>query len=470
MPGRAWNAAGLAHGATDGEVVMQFDLVIRGGSVVTPAGILEADIAVLDGKTAGLFVRGTAPKAKEIVDASGCHVLPGLIDIHCHYREPGYTERDDFFHASLCSAIGGSTTVFDMPNNDPPVTTGAHFMEKKSLASGRSHVDYGFWGAVAGDDLSHMEELIDCGVVGFKIFLSQTTGALSTPSDGALHAAFEKLKKAGRIASVHAEDRGYIDYVERHLKNAGQNDCTAFDRAHPNISESLAVARMAVLAGAAGNHLHIAHLSTAEGLSAIENARRSGVRVTCETCPPYTLLTRKDYDRYGQKLKILPPVRGEEDCREMLRGLADGRIDVVATDSAAHVLAEKLADRSIWDIPAGVNQSEHFLCAMLTHVNSGDMTLEQLVRAACETPARLFGLYPRKGVICPGADADYVIADLRKTVRVSAETTHYKQKHTIYEGWTFTGAPVRTILRGRTVVRDGEPVDAPSGAFLSPGN
>lgn len=446
---------------------MKADMLIKNGTVVTPKENYAADIAIVGGKIAAILAPGSACNADTVLDAAGKFVLPGIIDIHSHFRDPGLTVRDDYFYGSRTAAIGGITTTFDMPNTVPAIDTKEHFELKKSCATGRSFVDFGIWGTISSDDLSHIEELAECGVIGYKLFIGQTYGAIPSPSEGALYEAFKRIRETGLRIGVHAEDRGFVEYFENKFKAEGRIDYMDFDYARGNTSEALAIARMAVLSYMAGNKMHIVHMSTKEGMAIVDEARsRFGVDITCETCPQYTFLTKDDFYKYGQIIKIHPPVRTTEDCEAMMDGLRSGVVNILSSDSAAHEMEEKLKTRSIWDVPAGIHFNEHYVSIMLNEINKGRLTLNDYVRAASEAPARIFGLYPKKGAIQIGSDADLTIVDMDKKVVVDQAKCHYKQPYTFFHGWEFTGAPVWTILRGHITAANGEPVGEPVGEFI----
>lgn len=445
---------------------MKYDLLIKNGNIVTPTGNYYADIAVKDEKIVGILSQNCDDTAENVIDASGKYVLPGIIDMHVHYREPGYNDQDDFYHGSRCSAIGGITTSFDMPNNIPPVNSKENFELKRSLAEGNSFVDFGLWGTISGNNLDNIDDLAGCGSIGYKLFVGQTYGAIASPAEGALYEAFKRIKKTGLRIGVHAEDRGFVEYFEEEFKKQSRNGYMDFDYARGNTSEALAIARMAVMSYMAGNKMHIVHMSTKEGLTIVKAARQFGVDITCETCPQYMILTKNDYKKYGQIIKIHPPVRTAEDNAKMIEGIRDGSIDIISSDSAAHVKEKKLDTSSIWDVPAGIHFIEHYVSIMLNEINDGKLTLNQYVRAASENPAKIFGLYPRKGAILIGSDADFTIVDMDKEVVVDETKTHYKQRFTFFNGFRFKGAPVYTVLRGNMTAANGEPVGKSIGEFI----
>ncbi len=445
---------------------MSYDLLIKNGTVVTSTAIFSADIGIKHGKIEAIMSPDSNASAGKTIDATGKYIIPGIIDIHSHFREPGYPKRDDFLHGSRTAAIGGITCVFDMPNCIPAIDTKEHFTLKRNMVEGNSFVDYGFWGTVVGNDLSHIEDLASCGAIGFKIFVGQTFGAIPSPSEGALYEAFKRIRDTGLRIGVHAEDRGFVEYFQEEFTKQGRIDYMDFDYARGNTSEALAIARMAVMSAMVGNKMHIVHMSTDEGKKIVKIAKSMNVDITCETCPQYTILTKEDFYKYGQIIKVHPPVRTAADCESMMSGLRDGDIDILSSDSAAHEKEEKLQTRSIWDVPAGIHFNEHYANIMLNEINKGRLSLQQYVKVSSENPAKIFGMYPKKGAIMIGSDADLVIVDMNKEITVDESKTHYKQKYTFFNGFTFKGAPICTIMRGNITAMDGEPVGEPCGEFI----
>ena len=447
---------------------MQFDLLVKNGTVVSSTESFPADVAVKDGKITAILAPLSGAEAKTVVDATGKYIIPGIIDCHSHFREPGYPKRDNFWSGSRTAAIGGITTVFDMPNNVPAIDSKENFEMKRSMIEDKgSYVDYGLWGTVIGNDASNVEDLAKCGAIGYKIFIGQTFGALPSPEEGALYEIFQVIKNVNRRVGVHAEDRGFVEYFEKKFKAAGRIGYMDFDYARGNTSEALAIARMAVMSGCVGNKMHIVHMSTDEGRTIVKAAKQLGVDITCETCPQYTFMTKDDFYKYGQIIKVHPPVRTAKDCESMMEGLRNGDIDYLASDSAAHEKEEKLKTVSLWDVPAGIHYNEHYASVMLNEINKGRMTLSQYVRVSSEGPAKVWGMYPKKGAIMIGSDADMVVIDMNKEVTVDDTKSHYVQKFTIFDGQTFKGAAVCTILRGTITAKDGEPVDSANvGQFI----
>jgi len=444
-----------------------YDLIITHGQVVTPETTLSASVLVQDGKIAGLMSGESLPSGREIYDAAGLYVLPGLIDIHVHFRDPGLTYKEDFGTGSLAAAYGGITTVLDMPNVNPPTATVESFQAKLVEASKKSYVDFGILGVVIEDNIDHLEALAEAGVVGFKIFMGETVGRLPTPSDGGIIEAMKIIARTGLRVGVHAEDNSILRYYTEKLKAAGRTDPVAHVEARPNIAEQEGIARAILFAEHAGARLHIYHLSSKEGVDLVRAAKRRGLDVTAETGPHNLLLDYTYMHKVGSVLKINPPVRTPEDRQRLWEGLLDGTVDAIATDHSPHTREEKLKD-NIWDAISGFCGVESNVPLMLTQVNAGKLTLNHYVKVASEGPARAFNLYPQKGCLRLGSDADITIVDLNKAGVIRAEELHSKNKVTPFDGFPVQGQPVTTLIRGKFVLRDGQVTGPPSGQLVRP--
>ena len=446
---------------------MAYDLLIKNGQVVTPESTTEASVLVKDGKIAGLIGHDSLPAAAEIFDAKGLHVLPGLIDGHVHFRDPGLTHKEDFSTGSLAAAHGGIATVIDMPNVVPATSNVDGLRAKLAEAGSKSFVDYGLLGVVLEGNIADLAPMARAGVVGFKIFMGETVGKLPAPSDGAILDSMRIIASMGLRVGVHAEDNSIIRHCTERLKAAGRKDPMAFVESRPSIAEQECIARAIMFASATGVRLHIHHLSSAEGVDLVAEARLRGVDVTAETAPHYLLLDESLMERLGPMLKINPPVRAKRDQQALWQGLLDGTIDIVATDHSPHTLEEKFKE-SIWDASPGFCGVESGVALMLTQVNKRRMSLNHYVSVASEGPARVWDLYPKKGCIGLGSDADFTLVDMKRSGVVRAEALHSKSKVTPFDGYRVKGMPVATVVRGTFVLRDGAVTGAPSGQFVRP--
>jgi allantoinase len=433
---------------------MKVDLVVRNALIVSPEGSALADIVVDDGKIAAIGTWERTPSAHEVVDAAGRHVIPGAIDVHVHLRDPGMTHKEDWGTGTAAAAGGGVTTVFDMPNTDPATATLAALQTKREAARRLAHVDYGIYGVLDGSSIENIETLADSGVIGFKCFMAESTGELPTPDDGIILEGFERLARTGARCSVHAENAAIITRRRDKLQAIGRTDPHAHLASRPAICEIEAVGRAILLAEWTGARLHIAHESSKDALFLIRDAKKRGVDVTVETCPQYLLLDSRDVDRLGGQLRVNPPIREPGHAEELWQALIDGTIDMIATDHAPHTADEKLCC-NIWDCSRGIPGVETQMSLMLTQVNRKRVSINDYVRWSAVNPAKAWNLYPQKGVIAVGSDADLVVVDMTFRGTIDQAKVHSRHKFNPWHGRRVEGRPVCTIVRGRIVVLDG---------------
>ncbi len=428
------------------------DLVIRGGRLVSSTGIMSAGIAIEGGVIVAISRDDALPDSRETIDATGKYVLPGVIDPHVHFRSPGYEYKEDWASGTAAAACGGVTTVFEMPNSDPPTSTVDALQIKQQIASRDAYVDYGVYGLLGQQNLGDLPGLARHGVIGLKCFMGNNP--IGHIDDGAMLEGLEIAASLGLRVTVHAENATIIERKTGRLRASGRRDPLAHLESRPAVCAVDAVERAVAFAEAAGAQVHIAHEGCKDALPIIRAAKHRGVAVTAETCPHYLLLTAEDMHRVGPVLRVNPPVRAAGHAEPLWSGLADGVIDMLATDHAPHAIPEKTAD-DIWDCVSGFGGLETAIPLLLTEVNRGRITLEQYVTWSSLAPARVWGLYPRKGVLDVGSDADIVIVDLEREATIRADRFQSKSKITPFEGFRTKGQPVCTIVRGRVVMRDG---------------
>ena len=431
------------------------DLVIRKGMVVSPTATIEADIAVAGEKIAAVAMPGTLPEAGIEIDAAGLFVLPGAVDSHVHFREPGYEYKEDWATGTASAACGGTTTVFEMPNTDPPTGTLEALKLKQRRAAAQAHVDYGIYGLLDENNIDSLEDLIEAGVSGFKCFMGNTFGDLPAPSDGAMLEGFEILARRGYRCTVHAENPSIMARRQARMESAGRSDPLAHLAARPEICAVEAVGRAVAFAEWTGARLHIAHKSSADALYILRDAKARGVDVTVETCPHYLLMDTRDMERLGGVLRVNPPIREPGHADALWEALHDGTIDMIATDHAPHLPEEKGSD-NIWRCDCGFPGVETQMPVMLTQVNAGRMTINQYVEWSAAAPARAWGCYPAKGALQPGSDADVAIVDLGRGGVVDREKIRSKSRMTPWHGFETTASVVSTLVRGRVVASNGE--------------
>ncbi|TVQ02356.1 MAG: allantoinase [Roseinatronobacter sp.] len=431
---------------------MKADLILTGGILVDDRSRQHADVAIKDGIILAVGAPEAMPDAVETIDVTGLHLLPGAIDMHVHFREPGYTHKEDWQTGTDAAAMGGVTTVFEMPNTHPPTRSVVELRQKQECAR-KARVDFGLYGLMAEDNIDELEALAEAGANAFKCFMGNTFGNLPSPSTGAMLEGFEIAAKLGLRVSLHAETASIMAWRQAKLQAAGINHPLAHIGARPEIVAIEAVGRAAALAEWTGARIHVLHISSAGELRPLAEAKARGVDITGETCPCYLMLDSSDYDRLGSVIRVNPPVREAKDSTAIWDALKSGVVDMIATDHAPHTPEEKRRS-SIWDADCGFPGVETQMPLMLTAVAKGQITLEEYVRMSSVRPAQAFGLWPMKGRIAPGAHADIAVVDLTRREVITAERLHSRGKITPFEGVETTGAPIHTLVRGRFVQKD----------------
>jgi len=441
---------------------MTADLILKGGNVVSPDTVIDAAVAIKDGKILAVGALDAMPAARETVDVSGMHVLPGAIDVHVHFRDPGYPHKEDFESGTRAAAFGGVTTVFDMPNTIPTVSTPEVLAAKLKMASEKAHIDFGLYAVLGEDSIEHVPALVETGVIGFKLYMGNTFGKIPSPSTGAMLEAFEVVAPTGKRISLHAETNSIMERRESRIRAAGRTDPIAHIDSRPAIVAVEAVARAAILAEWTGARIHILHISSAEELRPLAEAKARGVDITGETCPHYLMLSTDDYARFAGVIRVNPPVRQKRNQEPLWTALGDGTVDIIATDHAPHAREEKTRN-DMFDVDCGFPGVETQMPLMLTEVNAGRMTIMDYVAMSAAKPAKVFGLYPRKGVIAPGAEADIAVVDLDHEWKIDDARLQSTSKITPFHGMRAKGLPIHTLVRGRFVMRDRALVDGTRG-------
>jgi dihydroorotase len=438
------------------------DLVIHNGKIVSPDTVIEASIAIKDGLVLAVGARDAMPPAKEGFDAHGLHMLPGAIDDHVHFRDPGYPHKEDWESGTAAAAFGGVTTVFDMPNTIPPTGSAEILAAKHAIAASKAHVDFGLYGLLGDDTIAHVPALVEGGVIGFKLYMGNTFGKIPSPDTGATLEAFEVVAPTGKRISLHAETNDIMERRQKRLMAAGKRDQFAHVAARPAVVAVEAVSRAAILAEWTGARIHILHISSAEELRPLREAKARGVDITGETCPHYLLLSTEDYTRVPGVIAVNPPVREARNREPIWAALLDGSIDLIATDHAPHTPEEKTRN-NIWTVDCGFPGVETQMPLMLTEVNAGRLSICDYVRMSAYNPARIWGLYPRKGSLQPGAEADIALVDLDRWHTIEDAALQSRSKISPWDGRRVKGLPIHTLVRGRFVMRDRALVAATRG-------
>ncbi|HEX6130628.1 MAG TPA: amidohydrolase family protein [Actinomycetota bacterium] len=434
--------------------------------MVTAAGEAPADVLVGGGTVlaVGRDVARDAGAAATI-DAAGLLVFPGMVDTHVHLMDPGATEREDFPTGTAAAAARGITTIVEH-THARPVRTPAELREKLAALRGRSNVDVGLAAHAWPDRLDRIEATWRAGVTFFKIFTCTTHGVPGLEGDD-LERALRAIASCGGACLVHCEDEARTAEAEARLRAAGRDDPGVLTEWRSREAELEAVGRVARLAAATGARVTIAHVSSPEVAAVVEEGRRRGADLAAEACPQYLELAEDEVLEHGAFRKFTPPARSRSDAEraEMWRLLRDGVLTHVATDHAPSTREQKLAG-GMWDAPFGLPGLDTTTRVLLDAVARGSLRAADVARRYAEEPARRYGLWPRKGAVRPGADADLALVDPDATVTITDDGVISKAGWTPYAGRTTRGDVVRTFLRGEEVAVGGVPRDDRSGRFL----
>jgi allantoinase len=443
------------------------DLIIRGGQVVTPSGVITADIAVANGTIASIGPE-LSLTAKEEVDAAGLHVFPGGVDSHVHFNEPGRTDWESIANGSAALAAGGYSMFVDMPLNSRPVTVdGQAFDLKLRAATESSLVDFGLWGGLVPGNLDRLDELAERGVIGFKAFMCPS-GINDFPAcdETTLHEGMQRIARLGSILLLHAEDPSIVDALARQAIAQGRTGPHDFIGSRPAAAELEAISTAIALARETGCRIHIVHVSTEIGVHMVAEAQALGVDVSCETCPHYLLYTEDDVERLGSVGKCFPPFRTAQDREGLWRLLAEGTLPMVVSDHSPSTMDLKQGN-DFFKLWGGISGCQSTRQLLLAHAAERSIDLPTVAAVTATNPARRFGL-AGKGEVAVGFDADLWLVDLSHAGVVQKKDLLYRSPFSAHEGQPIRGRTMRTLVRGRTVFVDGRPSLTETGRFVRP--
>jgi len=439
----------------------KYDLLVKGGLVVTGSGIRKADVGI-EGEQIVSVESGLPPgEANQVIEATGKYVMPGVIDVHVH---PVY--EDDMKGLSLTAAYGGTTTLIHFAYAKPGMKLIDTIKQYQEDGSRNSYLDFGIHGALfdASSQIEEIPKAFDLGVTSFKMFMTYAKLKWMT-DDYHLTAAMDIIADCGGLAMVHAESGLVTDYLEDRSLKKGEDQKEVFLKTRPDYLEAEAIFRAIAIAAVTHCPLYIVHLSTVRGVATIQQARAEGQVVYAETCPQYLTLTDEELQKLGPLAKVGPPLRTEKDRLALWEAIQKGIVDVVASD---HAPKAKKNDDPFFEAPFGSPQAETMLTITYAEgVNTGRIGPCKLVQLLCENPAKIFGLYPKKGVIQKGSDADLVIFDPNQLHTIQYKTQHSGAPYTLYEGRKCLGMPLFTMKRGQILIEKGEMKGKPGeGKFL----
>ena len=447
---------------------MKLDLAVVNGLVYIDGMFRMADIGIKDEKIAMITQPGFLGEAAEVIDAAGKYVIPGGIDTHVHFRDPGHAERGTFYTESMAAVAGGTTTILEHPISSPPQYNKAILDNRKKVAEERGGVvDYAFYGAAGGEFPEEITKLAKEGIVAYKAFLHQAPegrdqefAGLTMANDYEIYVGMKEVAKTGLMLSSHAENNDMIQGLIKQFRSEGKVGAEYHCPSRPPMSEYTTVQKLITLARETGCPLELVHISTPEAMAMAKAAKADNMTVYLETCPHYLLLTEDELLKHGPYAKCNPPLRTQESVDRLWDYIVDGTVDFIGSDHAPFLPAEK--DTGYGDIfkaPAGTIGIDLRLPLMVNEVAKGErgITLERVVQLCCENPAKAFHLYPKKGVIQPGSDGDLVILDMagKTTVDWRKNYSMSREIAKVYDGWELRGKLEYTILRGKVVMKDG---------------
>ncbi|MDN4523859.1 allantoinase AllB [Fictibacillus fluitans] len=441
------------------------DLILKNAMIPQGDRTVITNILVHEGRITGFCNDIQFLKADKVLDMEGKLVVPGCIDPHTHFMDPGFTHRETFATGSRSAAAGGLTTIIDMPCcSKPSVRDRESFQKKIGPIRGQAYIDYCFWGGMTGEDarngwIDNIYPQIDEGVVAFKVYMTPSVPTFPKVSDGEMLEIFQKVAKTGMPIGVHAENYDICTFYTEKLKNEEREDGPAWAEARMALAEKVAIELIISYAEATDARVHVVHMSTKEGVKLVREAKKRGVKVTAETCPHYLMLNAQDsMTERGTFAKIAPPLRGKDDNQAHWQALADGTIDFVGTDHAPYEIATEkaAADSSIWNSFPGIPGVETMVPILVSEgLNKGRLSLSRFVEVTSKNAAIHYGIYPKKGAMEIGSDADFTVIDLDQEWVIDEKKTESMAKYNPLHGIKLKGRPVQTILRG-TVVYDYE--------------
>ncbi|HET7093375.1 MAG TPA: allantoinase [Thermomicrobiales bacterium] len=447
---------------------MTYDLVIRGGQVVSDDGVRRADVAVSDGEIVAVAPEVAGP-ARESIDAAGLHLFPGVVDPHVHFNEPGRTEWEGWATGSAALAAGGGTVAIDMPlNSSPPTLDGPSFDAKRAAAEASSCVDFALWGGLTPDNVDRLEELAARGVVGFKAFMANSgINDFHAADDLTLYEGMRTAARLGLPVAVHAESDVITSRLAARAVAAGRTGIRDYLASRPAIAEIEAVGRALLLAEETGCALHVVHVSTGRAVALIAAARERGVDVSLESCPHYLIFTEDDLETLGAVAKCAPPLRPAAEVEALWQALVAGRIPFVASDHSPSPPEMKRGD-DFFRVWGGISGCQTTLPLLLTEgFWARTVALDAIARWTASAAAARFRL-ARKGRLAPGCDADIALVDLAADWTLTPDDLRYRHRHSPFIDRRLRGRVRRTILRGQTIMRDGAPIGTARGRLLKP--
>lgn len=441
---------------------MKSDIMIKNGTVVTHYGEFNADLTIRNEKITGLFSPGEKENSKEIIDATGMLIFPGIIDSHVHFNEPGRESWEGFKTGSFSAAAGGITVVIDMPLNSSPCTLNKKELERKiEIGRKNSIIDFGLWGGAIPDNILNLADLNNGGIAGFKSFLCYSgIDEFKKINDAEFIEILNQINKFKKVYGLHSENDDIVNYLSKKYQRENRVDRRAYLDSRPPITEKEAISRIIfyIKQLKPSCAIHFLHISLSDTIEIINQAKNLGCDVTVETCPHYLSLTDEDFEILGPVAKCSPPLRSKENVNRLWEYVKNGSVDVISSDHSPCTFKEKeKGEENIWKAWGGISGIQTMLPIMFSEgVIKRKLPLSHLIKMMSYNPSKLFGFYPKKGILKPGSDADIVLFNPNEKWVLKKGNLFYKNKYSPFIGKVITGKVEKTLLRGRVIYEKGE--------------
>jgi allantoinase len=447
------------------------DLIIKNSRIVLDDTTFHGNIEIKDGKVLRLSEKiDLKQPSKALIDADGMLVFPGAIDPHVHFNDPGLTESEDFFTGTCAAAAGGITTVLEHPLTDPLPSTYETLFDKYQIVKEKAVVDYSLWGACTPDNMVELDKMLEFGAIAFKAFIPHSP-EIPSLNDGQLLDVMTHLSHKSGFLGVHCENDAITKHLSKRLYSKGANDPKAYSYARPEIAEIESVLKVALFSLETNCKTHIVHCSSPTAINFVREFKNRGADLSVESCMQYLVLTQSTLAELGPFCVCNPPVRNEATVSEMWESIMDDKIDFLGSDHAPYTFDEKQPGyKNIFDTPAGVTGVQTWVSDFFSEaVGKRKMSLNRFAELTSTNTAKRFGLYPRKGVIAEGSDADLTIFDPDEEWTIDPDTLFYKMKWTPFAGRKVKGRVKKTIVRGNVVYENGQINASPGwGNILKP--
>lgn len=432
---------------------MSYDTIIKGGDVVFRDGVRKADIAIKDEKIA-CIAEHLDDDAKEVIDATGQYVMPGMVDTHVHISEPGRTEWEGYKTGSQALAAGGTTCYVEMPLNTIPATTNKETLELKiKTAEGQNYVDYALYGGLVPGNLDDLKDLVDGGVFAFKCFIatcgSDIPGDFENVDDYTLYKGMQRLAELDQMLCIHSENASITDRLGEEKVREGKTTAMDYVESRPIVTEVEAVQRVILFSKATGCRVHIVHVSAAETVEVILKAQAEGVKITFESCPHYFAISAEQFEEIGPKAKCSPPLRKANEQEKLWQAFLDGKVDQLTSDHSP--CTPDLKEGNVFEAWGGISGAQNNVDLMFDlAVKQRNMPVHQFVNSITFTPAERFNI-PNKGEIAVSKDADIILLDPNQSYVLKDEDLYYKNKFSAYSGRKINCRVTKTLVRGHKV-------------------